>query len=432
MPSFAEPARRLTSESRSSGRPPSAPPRFASEIPGALGAEGPVARAERLGHRFESLGRASRESGPAAPAPRRLALSAPTAGPAPIQAFSLDRLREGLRATKSYLNPKNYLSRRPRAASHYGEATNDIADEVDRSLNVVSPARLLLGKFSSRYPNKPNDVTRSDRDEINRLIQNAHAEGQGYKNPQGRAYKVPPTGLHIQGTRFLPRRQAETRAGTTSDLIRIAQTRSGRELLRGIEKSGRGKWDRGVSIDPKLQGRVNDPNDGFTEPQSVDQLSKNQPTGSRIHYIPSANRDVSRHRPDPNNPWIDPSRGDIALYHELVHSHHQQRGGTADTYRDPLPRISQAEERHPVDRNELREEYRTVGLSARHSGDRFNENRYRQERRELGEDVPKRTTYNEIKGEKEEGEKEKEEEDSDRERSHGSDEESFLLGGEDW
>ncbi len=37
-----------------------------------------------------------------------------------------------------------------------------------------------------------------------------------------------------------------------------------------------------------------------------------------------------------------------------------------------------------------------MGLSDRFAGDRYSENRYRQERRELGEEVPHRTTYNLI------------------------------------
>lgn len=341
----------------------------------------------------------------ATPAPRPPAARA-APGPRPIQAlFSRDDLARYWRTAKSYLNPFNTFGRNTRAASHYGEATSDIAGEVDRSLRVVSPARLLLGKISPWHRNRPDEVTRSDRDEINRLIQDVHVQGSdrdGESSSRGRRVtKSRPTGINIDPGSFASDEQARARRETSLDLVRIARTRSGRELLRSLHSGARGLTRLGVEIMPQPGSEDYDPNAGQAQPKDNELLGRNQPTGSVTSYVPTGLRvQQDGQASDPRNPWVDPARGDVSLYHELVHAHHQQRGGTRDTYAaDALPAITRPERRHRVDRGVPREEYRTVGLSHRYRGDRFNENRYRRELQELGEDVALRTTYNTIEPE---------------------------------
>jgi hypothetical protein len=326
----------------------------------------------------------------------RLAAPPAPAPNAPIQAFGREDLSRAWTSTKRYLDPKNTFGRQTHAASHHGQATDDLAEEVDRSFNVVSPARLLLGKVSPWHRNRPNDVTRSDRDDINRLLQDVHVEG-----PR----RTPNTGLRINTAAVPSEQPKDARLETSRDLVKIAQTGSGRELLRSLHAGGQGRRDRQVGIETQASSESDDPNAGRTDPQSVENLKQGQPTGSNAFYIPSGLRNVNpAWQRDQQNPWNDPRRGDIALYHELVHSHHQQQGGTPDTYGpEGLPPISQGERRDRVDRGVPREEYRTVGLSDRYRNDRFHENRYRQERRELGETAPHRTTYNLVGEEEDEG-----------------------------
>jgi hypothetical protein len=338
----------------------------------------------------------------ATPVPRPPTARAAVGTP-PIQAlFSRDDLARYGRAAWSYINPLNTFGRNARAASHHGGATADVADAVDRSLRVVSPARLLLGRISPWHRNRPNDVTRGDRDEINRLIQEIHVQGSerdGELASGGRPVtRSRRTGINIDTGSFGSDEQSNARRETSLDLVRIARTRSGRELLRSLHSGARGLTRLGVEVMPQPGQEHNDPNAGQAQPKDNELLGRNRPTGSTASYIPSGLRAQREGRQrDPLNPWIDAGRGDVSLYHELVHAHHQQRGGTRDTYAaDSLPEIARLEERHPVDRGVPREEYRTVGLSHRYRGDRFNENRYRRELRELGEDVAERTTYNSI------------------------------------
>ncbi len=356
-------------------------------------------------------GAAARSVPAAAAAPARRAPAARAAvGPRPIQAlFSRDDLARYWRTAKSYLNPFNTFGRRTRAASHYGEETDDVADEVDRSLRVVSPARLLLRGISPWHRNRPDEVTRSDRDEINRLIQEIHFQGSEYDGESAsrgrRVTASRPTGINIDTRSIASDEQARARRETSLDLVRIARTRSGRELLRSLHSGARGLTRLGVEIMPQPGSEDYDPNAGQAQPKDNELLGRNQPTGSVTSYVPTGLRlPQDGQGRDPRNPWVDPARGDVSLYHELVHAHHQQHGGTRDTYAaDAVPAITGQERRHPVDRRVPREEYRTVGLSHRYRGDRLNENRYRRELQELGEDVALRTTYNTIGADDEAG-----------------------------
>lgn len=102
-----------------------------------------------------------------------------------------------------------------------------------------------------------------------------------------------------------------------------------------------------------------------------------------------------------HNPRLMPHRSDVSLLHELIHAFHFQKGtpkGKDDLVDDetavdavdaPFTEQSFGEEKPAGVREE---EYATVGLGP-YRDDPYTENRYRRERRDMGEDVSDRGYY---------------------------------------
>lgn len=178
---------------------------------------------------------------------------------------------------------------------------------------------------------------------------------------------------------------------TMKDVIEVARTRTGRDLLTTVAAAA-----LRVTIHPSMT---------FTTPRAY--AANPMVPGAKpasVYYRPGAlagwwDPDVAqRVALKGKNPWLLPHRTDTTLYHELVHAFHYQ-GGTQKAHGavvgqdtdagTPVPPVD------PTDAGVPLEEYATVGLGP-YAGARFTENKYRAERRGLGEaDVVHRPYYKE-------------------------------------
>jgi hypothetical protein len=193
---------------------------------------------------------------------------------------------------------------------------------------------------------------------------------------------------------------------TMKDLVKIAQTGVGRELLRELAKERFEEHARKVKIRPSAQPII---------PDAGGDSAGKFPT-SYANYTPQYFKDRDQalsaddtieKRAVKFNPWQLNDRTDVTLFHELVHTLHYQQGIMDPT--DPnakLNLVAENQATHKVDKpyeaitkfgeSERMgvpvEEYRTVGLK-RFAKDPITENAYRQARQDLGEDIALRTTY---------------------------------------
>lgn len=162
----------------------------------------------------------------------------------------------------------------------------------------------------------------------------------------------------------------EYRRKTMTDIGRILQTDSGRELL---DKTMNAKNKAGENVTTVLgpagvnpdTGKPNDPTTVATD----DKQSKNgQGSSTSISYNPL--EDVDAPIQDQGGSWGNTWRSDVALYHELVHSQHMHDGKVADS--------------------EKQEEMNTVGMGSGFNpqANPYFENRYRHERRMIGHEDP--------------------------------------------
>lgn len=186
---------------------------------------------------------------------------------------------------------------------------------------------------------------------------------------------------------------------TLLDLIKIAQTKVGREMLTEMAT-------RKYEENAKVVIGVRD-----TYVAATGGPSKSG--GAKVTYAPQAIRDrdtVNRAEGGAiprlaelaeDNPWQENNRSDITLFHELVHSKHTQD----KTDIDKSELVSNEDAVHPADRRfegadqsekgVPKEEYFTVGLGE-YEDARFTENKYRAARIALGEEVEPRTQYTHV------------------------------------
>lgn len=184
---------------------------------------------------------------------------------------------------------------------------------------------------------------------------------------------------------------------TVKDLVTIAQTRVGRGLLRDIARTSVTERKKKVAIVAYKQYKV---------PDAGDEESRHF-----VNYTPQyfKDRDVQERKPGgaitklealaATNPWQENRRTDVTLFHELVHARHYQQGTLI-----PSELVKETDATLDADKpykNEdapdgvagVRvEEYATVGLGD-YAEDPLTENKYREERRALGEDVKARGHY---------------------------------------
>ena len=197
--------------------------------------------------------------------------------------------------------------------------------------------------------------------------------------------------------------QEFVRDATFRDLVKIAETRIGRKLLKEMTaKKYKDTANVVISVRDKYIPPVGGP------------VKTNKNMAAAVTYAPQPirNRDTEERAPGgaltrmkglkAQNPWQENARTDITLFHELVHTHHVQTG-TLEKSDDFVPAIdavhdadkpwTDAEGDHGVSK----EEYATVGLGSYDQPKALTENNYRRGRRELGEtDVSLRSQYTHI------------------------------------
>jgi hypothetical protein len=180
------------------------------------------------------------------------------------------------------------------------------------------------------------------------------------------------------------------------DLVRIARTGVGRELLRTVAKESLDREAKKVTINAHGTFRAAT-------------AAKNQATGNPyVDYTPQYFRDRDTQQRQQggaihtaealaaHNPWQENARTDITLFHELVHTHHFQ----SDTAKTDNTLVSADDAVDAVDRpydsggpkGVREEEYFTVGLG-QYADERLTENTYRAESTALGDAAAKRTYY---------------------------------------
>ena len=189
------------------------------------------------------------------------------------------------------------------------------------------------------------------------------------------------------------------RMETMKDLVGIAQTQVGRDLLVQVAKTSLAENKKRVTIVAFPQ---------FKAPDAGEEQMTNF-----VNYTPQyfRDRDTANRAPEgaltkadalsPYNPWQESDRTDITLFHELVHTLHYQDkkiidSGTLVEEGDATDEVDKpylAEAFGGTERRGVREEeYATVGLG-KYAGDKYTENTYRDERRGLDEDVKHRSHY---------------------------------------
>jgi Effector protein len=185
---------------------------------------------------------------------------------------------------------------------------------------------------------------------------------------------------------------------TVKDLVTIAQTEVGRGLLRDTARTSLEEKQKKVAIVAYKQ---------YKPPDAGDEFARHY-----VNYTPQyfKDRDVQERQPGgavakaetlvADNPWQENSRTDITLFHELVHARHYQQGTLIPSEKLVSGDEATADVDKPYENADAPsgvagvrlEEYATVGLGA-FAEDPVTENRYREERRALGENVEARGHY---------------------------------------
>jgi len=188
--------------------------------------------------------------------------------------------------------------------------------------------------------------------------------------------------LRLAGQGTMTDAQNQTfRSGAMNDIADILQTESGRGLIDSLAHApvqADGSTHRITTINPRLDAA------GAFDPSNAEGGGTFGRSGYAT-YVPGAN----------TAPAGTNIRSDVTLYHELTHAHHAVYN-TWDADRVGMMNILGMQIPDPFstdpDQGLGEFEHQAAGLG-RHANDPFSENRYRGERRRIGElDVGERTT----------------------------------------
>lgn len=163
-----------------------------------------------------------------------------------------------------------------------------------------------------------------------------------------------------------------------NDLATMMQTPSGRGL---ITETAYGRHADGSDHTFTIRG-INNPGGARAVPGSQTHASDGVGTNSTVEYTPG-------------QPIVDASapdhygniRSDMVLYHEMVHARHHRLGSRDDATLDNTTAA------HANDVGTRGWEYQAMGLGS-HANDPYTENKYRAERRAMGEDQRHWDRYN--------------------------------------
>jgi hypothetical protein len=318
-------------------------------------------------------------------------------------------MRNGFWGALDYLNPRYYV---PTAVGGYTQQDLQGFQNPDPPFGVEDfPAEAELAfkrafkiVASAAQKQRPDHLTRQEYDQTARLL------GDIWDRATRLVLSTTLEDETAMEAGAADARKLDLATETLKDVIELARTETGRDLLTTVA--------RAANTAPKVYISANE----LVIAPAANPRSRNLPASqaqvSDVVYTPTAYKTGKARNSAENlrqleaakrnNPWVTPHRSDITLYHELVHAFHTQtavgkekdalvgRDRDAGVLIDPVDPVDAPYAGTGFDEGTTKgvslEEYATVGLG-QYAQDRFTENRYRRERRALGENVPARGYY---------------------------------------
>ena len=264
--------------------------------------------------------------------------------------------------------------------------SQELEQEMTNAFVIIDPAAV---------PTQPNELTPNEFAQVASLLFRIFA---GLSK-----LRISPQVVDIDSP---PGIEDSLKIETMKDVIKLAQTETGRDLLGTIAYAADDIQPVGIEpydlvVDPTAKPKIKD------KPGAQSAIVSYTPGEYKTSKASNSAGNMAQMRETAqHNPWVTPERSDISLYHELVHAFHIQ-SGKAKSQTQFVG--SDASNILPVDEIDAprtitdgfgnktltgvsEEEYYTVGLG-KYADKRFTENRYRRERRALGENVPHRGYY---------------------------------------
>jgi hypothetical protein len=283
----------------------------------------------------------------------------------------------------TWLGGHSYAHLTERQQTRDANLPQEVKGELASAYRVVS---------ADQRKTRPDQITVEEHQEIIELLEGIHA---GSVNVRISPELSKPE--YAEGEEEHVREQLHTE--TLKDLVKITQTTQGRALLKKLSARPEDDTNNAVFIKPTDVAR---PPDASPISKPLTDLDYQKRQRSYAQYTPTSiitNDETALGEYGKlarTNPWVVPGRADVALFHELVHTDHIQTGTLL-----PKSRLIDADEFPTADPLDLsgegrtavpEEEYKTVGLD-KYADEEFTDNKYRAERRDLGEHVPHRGYY---------------------------------------
>ena len=274
----------------------------------------------------------------------------PTTAPAPAMAPRLDGAR-GPRAAKQKPSKRELELQADRLKAQ---------KELRSRFQIVGPDTKDGGD------RLPNQLTRAEFENVARMYSDVRMGDSFLKIRDSKEQGID------------PKMAKHFKDETMNDIAAILQTKSGRDLVAQLDAGvvgGEGDvHSTTIQVAPPLRtGTL-----AADSEQKPNMFATGNGRGAgadmKVQYAPGLEYEDEVKK----NPW-SPIRSDVALFHELTHALHANRGDMHPENASPTK-----DQCMPGDYpgQHLSEEYATVGLGS-HAGDRVTENAYRAERRRL-------------------------------------------------
>ena len=232
------------------------------------------------------------------------------------------------------------------------DSTTRLFDRMSASAELRDRFDVVPDDFVG--PRLPNQVTASEYDQIVNTYSDIRT---GHSN------------VRFDNSQLSGDAATNFQGNVMSDLASMMQTPSGREMINGMAY---GKNADGSAHAMTIRGITN-PGGAQAIPGVEANTSNGTGTNTTIEYAPGQSI------VNPGKTGVYGSvRSDMTLYHEMVHAHHM-RNGDEDTR--TLTAATATDRR---DRGLRAWEYQAMGLGS-HANDPYSENRYRAERRAMGD-----------------------------------------------
>jgi hypothetical protein len=248
---------------------------------------------------------------------------------------------------------------RPLSAGRVGEAgrvaeTGEVSAAVK---DLRSRFDIVADDFAGER--RPNQLTQAEYDRVERLFNDVR-DGKTHLRFGGKDLAADPNFRDL----------------VMRDIATILQTASGRALIDKLANNPNGNTVT-ITVHRDAAGRP-DTSNAFADAANPAERSK-WGNGKGVHaimaYVPGRGVEI----PGGSSQWL-PLRVDVVLFHEMVHALHMTRGTMDDSLVQPGPGVSNGD----VSAGIRNSEYQAVGLG-RYAKDPITENRYRTERRRIGD-----------------------------------------------